>query len=489
MFITSLLVSTGVPVQVVEAAGGPSVPLPKTSSVPVTEQTMQPRPQDEAARDALKGDQPAGAGEGKPGVGKYEATSLRPSATWDVSAHTGDFTWDYPLRVPPVPGSLQPELALSFSPGSLDGLTSATNTQASWVGDGWSLWPGFIERSYGSCRDDLPGDGAEEPADLCWRSDNATLSYGGSGSALIKDDRTGVWRPESDDGSRIERLTGAANGDDNGEHWKVTDVDGGQYFYGSRPESKSTWTVPVFGDDAGEPCHAGDFAASSCTQGYRWNLDKVVDPHGNVIHYAYDTVTNRYGSNNNSRAVDYVRDGWLSRVDYGLACTPSTRPNPRHGSSSTSRTGASRAQPAPVTNRRTGRTCHGAWSAPARRAERSRTLRRSGPPSGWPRSPPRCGAVPGSPISTPGPCGTSSPRQAMGRSQRCGWPGSADARRDYRSRRSLHAADRLSRLSNRGGGRSASKVGSSASSLVERAASGTGGASLPVGSEGHGCGP
>ncbi|MEU6265561.1 hypothetical protein [Saccharopolyspora shandongensis] len=244
----------------------------------MSEQNMQPRPADQAAIDALKGDQPAGTGDGKAGAGKYEATSLAPSATWDVSAHTGDFNWNYPLRVPPVPGALQPELSLSYSSGTLDGLTSATNTQAPWVGDGWSMWPGFIERSYGSCADDLPGDADDKPADLCWRSDNATLSYGGSGSALIKDDVTGVWRPENDDGSRIERLTGAANGDNDGEHWKVTDVDGVQYFYGSRTESKSTWTVPVFGDDLGEPCHASDFAASSCTQGYRWNLDKVVDP-------------------------------------------------------------------------------------------------------------------------------------------------------------------------------------------------------------------
>ncbi|MEU6264662.1 polymorphic toxin-type HINT domain-containing protein [Saccharopolyspora shandongensis] len=329
VFVTSLLVSTGMPAQVAEAAGGPSVPLPTTSSVPVTEQNMQPRPADQAAIDALKGDQPAGTGDGKAGAGKYEATSLAPSATWDVSAHTGDFNWNYPLRVPPVPGALQPELDLSYSSGVLDGLTSATNTQAPWVGDGWSMWPGFIERSYGSCTDDLPGDADDKPADLCWRSDNATLSFGGSGSALIKDDATGVWRPENDDGSRIERLTGAANGDNDGEHWKVTDVDGVQYFYGSRTESKSTWTVPVFGDDLGEPCHASDFAASSCTQGYRWNLDKVVDPHGNVIHYFYDIATNRYGLNNNSKAVDYVRDGWLARIDYGLHTQHAAEPAAR----------------------------------------------------------------------------------------------------------------------------------------------------------------
>ena len=60
---------------------------------------------------------------------------------------------------------------------------------------------------------------------------------------------------KGEDGSRIERLTGAGNGDDNGEYWRVTTVDGTQYLFGSRPAAESTWTVPVFGDDADEPCH------------------------------------------------------------------------------------------------------------------------------------------------------------------------------------------------------------------------------------------
>ncbi|WP_232376540.1 RHS repeat-associated core domain-containing protein [Amycolatopsis aidingensis] len=301
------------------AAGGPSVPLPGTDSVPVNEQSMEPRLPDEVSRDALHGDQPTGdPGGGKAGSGTHAATSLSPSATWDVSAQTGTFSWSYPLRVPPAPGELAPDLALSYSSAQVDGLTSASNTQASWVGDGWSFWPGFIERSYGSCAEDLPGEPKDNPFDLCWRSDNATMSFGGSASRLIRDEDTGVWRPEQDDGSRIERLTGAGNGDDNGEYWKVTDTEGTQYFYGSKPAAKSAWTVPVYGDDAGEPCHGGGFDESFCTQAYRWNLDKVVDPNGNMITYSYQAATNKYGRNKNETATSYVRDGWLERIEYGL---------------------------------------------------------------------------------------------------------------------------------------------------------------------------
>jgi RHS repeat-associated protein len=300
------------------ATGGPSVPLPGTPSTPVAKQTMSSRAPDQASTNALSGDQAAG-GAAPDGGGTAKATPLSPSASWEVSAQTGDFSWSYPLRVPPAPGGLEPDLALSYASSAVDGRTSATNNQASWVGDGWDLSPGFIERAYLPCIEDTMG-GTTPPktGDLCWRSDNATASYNGGGGSLIRNDANGEWRSQIDDGSRIEQLFGAGNGDDNGEYWKITKVDGTQYFFGSRPEAKSTWTVPVFGDDAAEPCHAATFDASHCVQAWRWNLDRMVDRHGNVIVYGYDPETNSYGLNLKDAAVSYVRGGTLRNVEYGL---------------------------------------------------------------------------------------------------------------------------------------------------------------------------
>ncbi|MEV4760054.1 RHS repeat-associated core domain-containing protein [Micromonospora sp. NPDC049559] len=305
------------------AAGGPSVPLPPVGSTPVERQTMSSRAPDQASQNALSGNQPD-AGAGPDGGGTSTATSLAPSASWQVSPQTGDFTWSYPLRVPPAPGGLEPDLGLTYTSSTVDGRTSATNNQASWVGEGWDLSPGFVERTYLPCAADTMGgtvppkvDG-QSVGDLCWRSDNATASYGGGGGSLIRDDASGDWRTQSDDGSRVERLTGAGNGDDNGEYWKITKVDGTQYFFGSRPEARSTWTVPVFGDDVGEPCHAGTFETSRCGQAWRWNLDKVVDRHGNAMVYTYEAETNAYGSMLRDAAVPYVRGGTLKSIEYGL---------------------------------------------------------------------------------------------------------------------------------------------------------------------------
>jgi RHS repeat-associated protein len=312
---------------VAAAAGGPSVELPTIPSVPVAEQWMQNRPADEATTRALKNDQQAG-GATPAGQGTSKATPLSPSATWDVSLRTGDFNWSYPLKVPPSPGGLSPNLSLTYSSSAVDGRTSVTNNQPSWVGDGWSLSPGFIERTYGTCSEDTEG-GTTPPsnaADLCWRSDNAVASSGVGAGQLIRNDANGVWRPKNDDGSRVERIYELGKGDADGEYWKVTSVDGTQYFYGARPESKSVWTVPVFGDDLNEPCHRDTFDASSCSQAWRWNLDKVIDRNGNSIIYTYETETNSYGFNRQDAAVSYIRGGTLARAEYGMRDGTADRP-------------------------------------------------------------------------------------------------------------------------------------------------------------------
>jgi RHS repeat-associated protein len=273
--------------------------------------------------------------------GDYTATSLAPSATWRVGTHSGTFNWSYPMRVPPVPGDLYPELTLSYSSDSVDGRTSNTNGQPSWVGEGFSLASSFIERRYRSCGDDgAPKDEwGVAPADLCWAYDNATMTLNGEGGELISAG-SGLWRLRDDDGTRIEKLTGTTGGGDNdGEYWKVTTTDGTQYFFGrnrlpgwssGKPETRSVWTVPVYGDDAGEPCHGASFAGSWCQQAWRWNLDYVVDPHGNAIAYYYTEEANRYGRNlKPDDGTPYDRGGYLTRIEYGLRDTnvyPATPP-------------------------------------------------------------------------------------------------------------------------------------------------------------------
>ncbi|MFI9591313.1 RHS repeat-associated core domain-containing protein [Nonomuraea sp. NPDC052265] len=262
-------------------------------------------------------------------LGDYRATPLAPAATWNSGGNSGDFTWSYPMRVPPVPGGLTPQLAIGYAASSQDGRTSSTNNQSSWVGEGFNLWPGSIERSYKACADDgAPKNNGVAPGDQCWTEDNATVTWNGKGGELIKA-ADGTWRVRGDDGTRFEKVTGTQNGDNDGEYWKATTTDGTQYFFGrnrlprwetGRAQTESAWTMPVFGNDPGEPCHDADgFAKSSCRQAYRWNLDYVVDTHGNAIAYYYDKESNNYGRDVSlTDDAAYERGGRLTRIEYGM---------------------------------------------------------------------------------------------------------------------------------------------------------------------------
>lgn len=260
------------------------------------------------------------------GGGTYSATSLGPSGRWSAGNNSGDFAWSEPIDVPQVPGGLQPGVALSYDSQSVDGRTSATNSQASWVGDGWDYSPGFIERSYKACASDT-ASGSPKTADQCWSPDDTvTLSLNGQSTELVHDDKTGAWVPQSDNGEKIELKTGAPNGDNDGEYWVVTTTDGTQYYFGLNQlpgwasgdaTTNSAWTVPVYGNDAGEPCHASTFAASWCQQAWRWNLDYVVDIHQDTIAYWYSTEQNYYGRDLTTTATPYIRDGWLNKITYG----------------------------------------------------------------------------------------------------------------------------------------------------------------------------
>jgi RHS repeat-associated protein len=77
--------------------------------------------------------------------------------------------------------------------------------------------------------------------------------------------------------------------------------------------------VPVFATSSGQPCFKSSFAASSCPQAWRWNLDYVTDAHGDAAAYFYQTETNAYSTVNATTAnATYVQAGALSSIEYGL---------------------------------------------------------------------------------------------------------------------------------------------------------------------------
>ncbi|MFF7402287.1 polymorphic toxin-type HINT domain-containing protein [Streptomyces murinus] len=268
--------------------------------------------------------------------GDYSATSLSPSSTFNVGLNTGDFSWSYDMPVPGVPGSFIPNVGLSYDSGGIDGRTSSSNNQSSWAGDGFDLWPGYIERSYKPCADEGVKDSSgSKVGDMCWAYDNATLSFNGHSGQLVATG-TNSFRVKGDDGTKIDRIYGStsdvrSNGAHNDEYWRVTTTDGTRYYFGynrlpgwasGNTATNSTWNMPVYGNNANEPCHGSTFATSWCQQGWRWNLDYAVDPHGNAIAYYYDKESNYYARDNTaSNPTLYDRGGYLDHIEYGLKST------------------------------------------------------------------------------------------------------------------------------------------------------------------------
>jgi RHS repeat-associated protein len=258
--------------------------------------------------------------------GDFTATPLRPSGTWAVQQ--GAFTYTYPVTVPPALGGAAPPVGLSYDSQSVDSETSGSNTQGGSIGDGWDYSPGFIERSYQPCQQ----DGIANSGDLCWGGDNAMLSLGAHSSALVKDDSTGGWHLQKDDGTKVQLLSGASNGLWNGEYWRVTTTDGTQYYFGqnhlpggngSDSATNSAWGEPVYNPGSGDPCYdSSKGQASQCQMGWRWNLDFVVDPMKHLTVYNYTTESNYYdrgyGQNNgNGTLTQYVRGGYPTSASYG----------------------------------------------------------------------------------------------------------------------------------------------------------------------------
>ncbi|MFJ6103856.1 RHS repeat-associated core domain-containing protein [Streptomyces sp. NPDC092359] len=264
--------------------------------------------------------------------GSFKASSLSPSGSWSAGGNSGGFGWSVPIDVPAAPGGLAPKIALSYNSSAIDGRTASTNNQASWIGEGWEYSPGFIERRYASCENDKQGgNNTAKTGDLCWKSENATLSLNGSSNELVWDAGKKTWKLESDDGSRIERVYDTEpnnSGDEDYEYWKVTTLDGTQYWFGKnrlpgwttgKTETNSVFSVPVYGNHDGEQGNAADYASSAEQQGWRWNLDYVVDPHGNAMALYYTKEEGLYAQNNKTTAPKaYTRGGYLNRIDYGL---------------------------------------------------------------------------------------------------------------------------------------------------------------------------
>lgn len=254
--------------------------------------------------------------------GNYAATPLTASMGWKAGGSAGNASYSVPIEVPQATAGPTPELSLNYSSQAVDGMTPDANQQGGELGLGWDMSGlGYVERRYVSC-------GMEAPVwiggDLCWMEHNAVLVLNGVATELVRDTTLGEWRAKNDEGWRITRTTdsGDPNGDNDAERWTVQTPDGMKYIFGVGTTAdgvvtNSTWTVPVFAKNSGEPCYNSNPDLSHCRQAWRWNLAEVIDPNGLRMFVSWHKETNHYARRMTPSWVSqYDRGGYPAQVRY-----------------------------------------------------------------------------------------------------------------------------------------------------------------------------
>lgn len=250
----------------------------------------------------------------------YTATPMASVSSYQVGLFTGSAELSYEIPVPAPAAGEAPRVVLSYSSAAVDALTSGGNTQTGGVGVGWSFDPGAITRLVADC----PAQGG-----LCSSTDFA-ISLNGVSSRLVNQSGS-IYYLQSDPRWKAELRTDGPAGhpDAQKEYWLVTTPDGVKYRFGGEFE-------PEGGADQNSVQYATFYSTSACptvpnlcSKAYRWNLDRVEDPNGNVVSYFYRLEFNWYRPATVTYNRQYIRGAYLDRIDYtrrvGVVQAPNAR--------------------------------------------------------------------------------------------------------------------------------------------------------------------
>jgi len=160
--------------------------------------------------------------------------------TPEATPFTGTLSYRIPIELPPGRKGLAPDLALAYNSGRKNG----------WVGVGWTLDPGCIQRA------------------SKWGVDYSARDFVASVHGVITElVPRSDWGPTYH-GSRIEGAFTKYSYDASRDGWVVTAKNGTRYYYGYHSDRSSQQGDPATGT-------------------FRWLLDEVEDTNGNTIAFFY----------------------------------------------------------------------------------------------------------------------------------------------------------------------------------------------------------
>jgi hypothetical protein len=165
------------------------------------------------------------------------------SGTVTPDLFTGAMSYSIPVEVVPGRKGMQPSLALTYRSNNRDG----------WVGMGWDLEIGSIERS------------TKNGVDLVGGTD-FVLRMAGTAIDLIYDNSPGVnfYRAKIEGGFyRVEKISSGSL-----FYWQVTDKTGRKYLFGQTSATRQ-------------------YDPGDSNKVFKWCLDHVEDTNGNYMTYSY----------------------------------------------------------------------------------------------------------------------------------------------------------------------------------------------------------
>jgi RHS repeat-associated protein/uncharacterized repeat protein (TIGR01451 family) len=230
------------------------------------------------------------------------------------SLFTGRSKYSIPLWVPPGRNGMQPDLALSYSSGSVDGVLG--DVQAPWVGMGWSIDTAEIARKItdGGCSPCGSGSYGYE--------NKFMLLLNGTGYELLPDTSTAGRYHTKDESFLYIQLHNDSLGNNSptatnatGEWWEVVEKDGTRWRLGFTADAEQlaamkaypgTNPLPSPWSTLGYAGHAADVVP------LRWRVNQVTDVYGNQMTYTYTEESRAV----NGTSHNYDRASYLYTISY-----------------------------------------------------------------------------------------------------------------------------------------------------------------------------
>ncbi len=185
------------------------------------------------------------------GLNDWQMAQMPSVKDSQVAQQTGASVYSFGIWTPPGPGSLQPSLSLSYNSQIADSSIGSLN-QAGWVGMGWNLDTGYIQRDMHGTQDGTTDD-------------TFSLSVGGVSSQILLDS-SGKYRLANENFWKIEY---------SGDVWTVYDQQGNTYTFGLNDASRAKYPQ-YFGN-----CDPEGYVT------WRWSLTEVTNIFGQKLIYSY----------------------------------------------------------------------------------------------------------------------------------------------------------------------------------------------------------